>query len=228
MDRHQVLRIDHAPIQKLGSRGRRLDVTASIILAHPYEKSFNHAIFARAIRAFKDLSTKVYDHDLYTEGLDPILPKRELGKEPCADELVLRYAKELMESDFLVFVHPNWWGQPPAIMKGYIDRVIRPPYAYDFDDNDGGGGIAEGRLGGKVGIVFNTSNTEASRESGYFHDPLEYIWGKCVFGFCGIEDVRRRMFRIVSESSHKERTSWLDEVAAMIESAVKERSRGAG
>ncbi len=40
--------------------------------------------------------------------------------------------------------------QPPAILKGYIDRVVRPPYAYDFPEGDLGGGLPIARLAGKV------------------------------------------------------------------------------
>lgn len=185
---------------------------ASVILAHPYKKSFNHAIFHTAVDCLKGLQLAVFDHDLYAEGFDPVMTTGELGKEPTAAPLVDQYARELMASDFLVFVHPNWWGQPPAILKGYIDRVIRPPYAYDFDENLPGA-PAEGKLTGKTGIVFNTSNTPEERESNYFHDPLEYLWGRCVFGFCGMEEgYTRRMFRIVADSTDEIRKGWLEEV----------------
>jgi len=195
---------------------------ASIILAHPYRGSFNHAIYARARETLSSRQVAVHAHDLYEEGFDPVLTEGELGKLPTEDPLTRRYSEEFVESELLVFVHPNWWGQPPAILKGYIDRVFRPPQAYDFETGDLGG-LAEGRLGGKTGIVFNTSNTEAGREENYFHDPLEYIWKRCVFGFCGITESHRRMFRIVSESSQEERKGWLDEVEALLLLALDAR-----
>jgi NAD(P)H dehydrogenase (quinone) len=196
-------------------------MVASVVLAHPYEKSFNHAVYQTSIQAFEDLSIKTYHHDLYKEKFDPLLPKHELGKELCNDPLVNQYVVEMLESDILVFIHPNWWGQPPALLKGYIDRTFRPPFAYDFEETDTGSGIAEGKLQGKVGIVFNTSNTEENRENDYFHDPLEYIWKRCVFGFCGIDKVYRKMFRIIADSSFEERIKWLDEVKSVIEQYTK-------
>ncbi len=78
------------------------------------------------------LKVMVFRHDLYEEKFDPLLTVDELGSDTSDDRLVNLYAGELMGSDCLFFIHPNWWGQPPAILKGYIDRVIRPPYAYDF------------------------------------------------------------------------------------------------
>jgi len=195
---------------------------ASVILAHPYGLSFNHAIFGAAIASFTAAGVETFGHDLYQEGFDPVMTVGELGKDESTDPLVRRYAAELLESGCLVFIHPNWWGQPPAIMKGYIDRVIRPPYAYDVETDNSGTSVVEGRLSGRIGVVFNTSNTEAGREENYFHDPLESIWKRCVFGFCGMEDSRRRMFRIVETSDERQRRLWLDEVRDIIGGVARE------
>lgn len=188
----------------------------SVILAHPYEKSFNHAIYQTVLNACDKAGVQVFAHDLYQDRFDPVLTKDELGKLPTSDNLVGQYSKELLESDVLVFIHPNWWGQPPAILKGYIDRVIRPPHAYDFPEDDSGGGLPIGKLKGKIGIVFNTSNTPEERENTFFHDPLEHIWIKCVFGFCGIDKHYRKMFRVVADSSFEDRKRWLSEVQEVI------------
>jgi len=191
--------------------------TASVILAHPYEKSFNHAIFQRCIESLKRLGCRVYAHDLYAEGFDPVMPRSELGKMETTDPLVRRYAAEMLESSLLVYVHPNWWGHPPAMMTGYIDRIFRPPYAYDYDEaKEGDPGT--GKLGGKVGIVFNTGNTAADREEERFHDPLETEWTNCLFGFCGMARSDRRLFRIVADSTKEQRELWLDEVEATLRS----------
>jgi NAD(P)H dehydrogenase (quinone) len=195
-------------------------MTASVYLAHPYEKSFNHAIFNRINLVLDRLNVETYTHDLYVEDFNPSLTVGELGFDVSEDPQVLKYAGELMASDLLIFVHPNWWGQPPAILKGWIDRVIRPPYAYDYPPEIPAGDPPVQTMTGKRGLVFNTSNTPEERENGYFGDPLENIWRQCVFGFSGIEMFKRRMFRIVANSDEATRISWLDEVERIIESAV--------
>ncbi len=195
---------------------------ATVILAHPYSESFNHAIYSTVIEALTEEECTIFAHDLYAENFNPVLTVSELGKEPTDDSLVNQYADELMESDLLVFVHPNWWGMPPAILTGYIDRVLRPPHAYDFPEDASGGGLPIGKLSGKKCIVLNTSNTEADRENNYFGDPLENMWVKCVCGFCGIaeKDVQRKMFRIIADSSADDRALWLDEVKEIISSTL--------
>ncbi|MDC7228360.1 MAG: NAD(P)H-dependent oxidoreductase [Spirochaetales bacterium] len=181
---------------------------ASVVLAHPYHGSFNHAIYKQIMDSLTVAGIKIFAHDLYVEGFNPVMTVGELGKEPSEDLLVQQYADEMMQSDLLFFVHPNWWGQPPAILKGWVDRVVRPPYAYDLPEGALSGLPVPG-LDGKYAVVYNTSNTEEEREVGYFGDPLENIWKQCICGFCGIEKFHRRMFRIVSESSETERNDWL-------------------
>jgi NAD(P)H dehydrogenase (quinone) len=198
---------------------------ASVILAHPYGLSFNHAIYNTVVTTLNNIKIKTYAHDLYEDRFNPVLTEKELGKEPANDILVQTYSTELIESDFLVFIHPNWWGQPPAILKGYIDRVIRPPHTYDFPSNDSGGGLPIGKLQGKVGIVFNTSNTEEERENTYFNDPLEYIWKKCVFGFCGIDESYRKIFRVIADSTLEERKNWLNQIEELLTDIVKMRKK---
>jgi putative NADPH-quinone reductase len=194
---------------------------ASVILAHPYSKSFNHAIYHTVCSKLESLEIEVFEHDLYEEQFDPILTVEELGTDISTDILVNQYVHELIESNYLFFIHPNWWGQPPAILKGYIDRVIRPPSAYDFPPGDTGG-LPIGKLKGKYGIVLNTSNTEKEREDTYFNDPLDKIWKRCIFDFCGIEKYYRKMFRIIADSDLEQRKKWLQEVKEVVEKIIED------
>ncbi len=185
--------------------------TISLILAHPYQKSFNHAIFHQAIQTLEGNGYKVYAHDLYAEHFDPLLSVDEIATDNIPKE-VKSYCDEILNSDGLVFIHPNWWGQPPAILKGWMDRVMRNGMAYKFEEGDSGGGIQIRLLKGKTGIVFNTSNTAPEREKSVFGDPLEIIWKKCVFEFCGITNYYRRTFSIVADRTEEQRREWLGEV----------------
>ncbi len=66
----------------------------------------------------------------------------------------------------------------------------------------------------KAVIVFITSNTPEKTELEVFKDPLETLWKNCIFGFCGVENVQRRMFRVIDGSTIEERKEWLKEVEA--------------
>jgi len=188
----------------------------SLILAHPEPYSFNHAIARAVAEQLRNNGHGVFFHDLYGEGFDPLLTGKEIPEDALLPQMIRRHCDEVAEADGIIIVHPNWWGQPPAILKGWIDRIIRPGIAYEFLEGDSGQGIPNGLLRAKAAIVFNTSNTEPEREKGVFGDPLETIWKNCIFGLCGVNAFHRRMFSIVITSTEAQRRQWLDEVIGMI------------
>jgi len=190
----------------------------SVILAHPSEKSFNHAIAETVVIQLESLGHDVIYHDLYKENFDPLLYAAEIPDDAALPSIVAKHCAEISIVDGIVIVHPNWWGQPPAILKGWVDRVIRPGVAYEFLEGDSGEGVPNGLLQASTGLVFNTSNTESQREKTVFGDPLELIWKNCIFDLCGVRNFCRRMFNIVITSSESQRTKWLEETKQTINS----------
>lgn len=189
----------------------------SIILAHPSKDSFNHAIAKTAAEVLIRQNHKIFYHDLYDEKFNPLLETEEIPKNGIVPDEIKKYCSELTQSDGVLIIHPNWWGQPPAILKGWIDRIIRPGVAYEFLEGDEGDGIPNGLLKCQTAIVFNTSDTSTKRENEVFGDPLERIWKYCIFDLCGVKNFYRRMFNIIVTSSGEQRKEWLKEVESTIE-----------
>ena len=79
-------------------------------------------------------------------------------------ENIQHHCEQLRSSDGIVIVRLNWWGQPPDILKGWIDRVISPGIFYRFEGGDTGDGIPIGLLKAKVALALNKSNTPDGRE----------------------------------------------------------------
>jgi len=191
-------------------------VKASVILGHPDPESFNHAIAKAAVETLRENGHEVHFHDLYAEGFDALLPPGEIPSGAQLPPEIAAHCREIAEADAIAIVHPNWWGQPPAVLKGWVDRVIRPGVAYEFLEGDSGEGVPRGLLKARTVIVFNTANTEAGREQRVFGDPLEAIWRNCIFGLCGVENVYRRTFSVVITSTPEQREAWLDEVRRIV------------
>ncbi len=189
----------------------------SIILAHPDPASFNHAIARTALETVRENGHTVFFHDLYREKFDPLLPAQEVARNAALPASLRQHCDEITVADGIIIVHPNWWGQPPAILKGWVDRVIRPGVAYEFLEGDSGEGVPRGLLKARTVVVYNTSNTESERENSAFGDPLETIWRNCVFGLCGITGFHRRMFNVVVTSTEDQRKKWLDEVGQEVD-----------
>ena len=184
----------------------------SIILAHPNPGSFNHVIASTAADSLRRNGHEVVLHDLCQEQFPPLLTAAELQKDARLEPVLVRHCLEIASADGIIIVHPNWWGMPPAILKGWIDRVLRMEVAYRFVPNDKGEGVPVGLLKAKTAIVFNTANTPDDRERSVFGDPLELLWKKCVFDLCGVKNVQRRTFSVVVTSTPEQREQWLADV----------------
>jgi len=183
-----------------------------LILGHPKPTSLNHAIAETSVLVLKELGHKVIVHDLYQERFDPILP---LGEENLPDAELPTYLQNQLrhfkEAEGVIFIHPNWWGGPPAILRGWIDRVVRNGSCYNFTKD----GVVS-HVGGKIVQIFSTSNTPRDVEVNVYGDPIENFWKTVVFGLLGTKSFERRNFESVILSTPDERKGWLDEVEAIL------------
>jgi NAD(P)H dehydrogenase (quinone) len=199
----------------------------SVILANPSPDSLNHAIGQVVLAELQQSGHRVVFHDLYAEKFDPILFADEIPREAFIPPEIAEHCREISEADGIVIIHPNWWGQPPAILKGWVDRVIRPGVAYRFVDGDQGEGVPVGLLKAKVACVFNTSNTFSERELSAFGDPLERIWKNCIFDLCGVKTFHRETFSVIVTSTPEQRGEWLEQVRKTVRDYFPSQGPGA-
>ncbi|MFG2986540.1 NAD(P)H-dependent oxidoreductase [Streptomyces sp. NPDC048258] len=101
-----------------------------VYLAHPRPGSFNHAVFDAVVEELHGQGAEVVAHDLCAEGFVPLLSAEETGTVESAarahDAQVALHRTEVATLDAMVFVHPNWWGMPPAVLTGWVQRVLAP------------------------------------------------------------------------------------------------------
>lgn len=183
-----------------------------IIVGHPNSKSFNHALAGTCKSQLEENGHIVVFRDLYVEQFDAVdgISNNTNGND------IGQYRSELVNSDGIIVIHPNWWGQPPAIIKGWLDRVFIPEVAYSICKDDNGNYAPKGLLKATAAIILNTSNTPDELEEKIYKDPLETIWKNRVFNFCGVSDFTRRNFQVIKDSDLQQRTIWLTEVKELI------------
>ncbi len=104
----------------------------AIIIAHPNPKSFTHASAGAYADAVGLLGHPVVVRDLYALDFDPRLPASELPGAPDYEVRADVVAERAILSgvDVFVLVYPFWFNAPPAILKGYIDRVFGMGFGY--------------------------------------------------------------------------------------------------
>ncbi|HET6971314.1 MAG TPA: NAD(P)H-dependent oxidoreductase, partial [Phenylobacterium sp.] len=168
-----------------------------VVFAHPNPASLTAALARAAYDGLRAGGLPSRLVDLHREGFDPVMTMREAAGHAADDPIVTGMIDDLKGAAVLIVIHPNCWGAPPAMMKGWMDRVFAPGAAYAFEKGTDAGDVPAPRLGLRHAIVVNTSNTAEDREARDFGDPLERIWRDCLLRYCSNADVERLVLRIV-------------------------------
>jgi NAD(P)H dehydrogenase (quinone) len=147
---------------------------AHIVLAHPEMQSFNGHLAHTAARALEARGWSASVSDLYAMGFDPCeraehyAPRRQPGRFDV--QLEQRHASEggtvpaivaaeiaaLDRADLLILQYPMWWHLPPAMLKGWYDRVLIYGEVYTSRKR-----FEHGRFAGKRAMVSVTVGTSA-------------------------------------------------------------------
>ncbi len=122
----------------------------------------------------------------------------------------LRKVRELItKANHLVFVYPNWWGTYPALLKGFIDRVFLPEFAFKFQEQ---APLPKKLLTGKSARLIVTTDTPNWYYSLVYRKPGHNSMKKSILGFCGIKPVKITSLGPVKNSTDIKRNTWLTKV----------------
>jgi NAD(P)H dehydrogenase (quinone) len=108
-----------------------------VVYCHPVETSFHAALHGEVVRRLREAGHEVDDCDLYAEGFDPVLSRAErLGyhEVPSNREPLRAQVERLQWAEALVLCFPTWCFGPPAMLKGWFDRLLMPGVAFDISD----------------------------------------------------------------------------------------------
>ena len=185
-----------------------------IVFTHPVKKSFNRAILERVNAGLSSAGHEVQTADLYAEGFQPAMIEEDFAQfedKPMPED-VLREQARVEWSDAIVLIFPYWWWSIPAMLKGWIDRVMSYGWAWIDPARPEDGYLKDRKL-----LVLTTTGASARAlaKRGYdtaFHTQLNV--GVCEY--CGFKDVTTRMFHEVHHETPEEvRRQYLDEAEAL-------------
>ena len=178
-----------------------------LIYGHYDNKSFNAAIKNTFIESAIKQGHQVDCVDLYKEKFDPVFS----GEEP--NEEVLDHRKRIENSDVIALIAPIWNFRMPAIVEGWIDKVLSPPWAFTFQKLVGNYGYPIGNLKNKKAIIFCTYGSPRLAITTFFLNLLIRRLKRGVFYICGIKKIIYRRYFVVPFVSEKKRNSFLKDVA---------------
>jgi len=177
-----------------------------IINGHPDKDAFCNMLAKRYTEGAQSSGASCQLIHLHELTFDPVLHfgyNRRTELEP--DLLMAQQA--IKDADHLVWVYPTWWGTYPALMKGFIDRVFLPKFAFKYRENSP---FWDKLLTGKTAHLMVTMDTPPWYYRLVFGSPGHQSMKKGILGFCGIKTVKITTFSPLRGSSEAKRVSWLE------------------
>ena len=153
-----------------------------LVIGHGRLKSLCHHFLEQVQDQLDTLGIEHQTQDLLADGFDPILRLEEgqenAGKvDPKQDQLTATYQEAVANADGYIIFHPVWWFAPPAILKGWVDRVLVDGVALHQPVD----GPPEGILSGRRALVLQTFNADRIVDKVVFGSLSRRFWRRAVF-----------------------------------------------
>lgn len=181
-----------------------------VVLGHPRPDSFCAALADAYAAGAADAGAEVRRLNLAELDFEPNVlessPRTQHTEAGVTDAMT-----SLAWAEHLVFVFPTWWGTMPALLKGFLDRVLMPGFA--FEDREDGEGWHK-LLTGRSAHLLTTMDTPPFVYRWIYGSPGLNGLARATLGFCGIAPVRRTIFAPIKDSEPWQRQRWLMQAQA--------------
>lgn len=185
-----------------------------LIFGHPNRNSYNGAILTALIEELETLKYQYKVKDLYQEEFNPVLSldEHENQYKGIYKEDVKSYHDKIKWADHIIIVFPIWWMGAPAIVKGWIDRVLVSGFAYEAGENG-----VEGLLTDQTMTLITTyGRSEKNMIATGMRDAIEKVLVDGTLKFCGFKETIHKNLYKVTSISDGERTEMLKEVKELV------------
>ncbi len=179
-----------------------------IINGHPDKESFCYQLAASYQKGAEQAGARCKILNLADLHFDPILHFGYRKRTELEPDLI-EAQKQITEADHLVFVYPTWWGTFPALLKGFIDRVFLPTYAFTFQENSP---LPLKLLKGKSARLFVTMDTPQWYNWLIYRNAGHNAMKQATLKFCGIKPVKVSAFGPIKSATKSKLAKWTKQV----------------
>jgi putative NADPH-quinone reductase len=181
-----------------------------LILGHPQRDSFCGAIANSYMEGAKAAGNEVQLIVLGNLSFDPLLHDgyakiQELEPDLVAGQAAITWAQHI------VFVYPIWWGAMPALLKGFIDRIFLPGFAFKYRE---GSQFWDRLLLGRSARLLVTMDTPPWYFRWVYRMPGHNQMKRTILEFSGIKPVTISSFGPIKGSNQQKRERWLAQANA--------------
>lgn len=167
-----------------------------VVNGHPYDKSYVSALFKTFVDNIDTNKFSVKTLELGKMKFDPVL--RYGYSERMEADKDIELSQELLGwADHVVFFYPVWWASMPALLKGWLDRVLTPGFAYNVK-----GLKTIKHLKGRTAQLFLTSDGPAWYERLIPNSPIR-LMRRYILGFCGIKVLKSDILGLMAHANRE-------------------------
>lgn len=179
-----------------------------LILGHPRADSFCGALADAYDEAARVAGAELRRLTLADLAFDPVLHVGYRGEQALEPDL-LAARDDILWAEHLVFVYPTWWGGLPALLKGFVDRVFLPGFAFKYRKDS----LWWDRLlAGRSARLLVTMDTPPWYYRWVYRMPGHNQMKRTILEYCGIRPVHIGQFGPVKGATEARRARWLEAV----------------
>lgn len=183
----------------------------AIINGHPNKESFNFGVAVAYKNGAVKSGAEIKEIIITDLNFNPNLQfgyQKRMELEPD----LLKAWEMIQWADHLVWIHPVWWGGLPALMKGFIDRLFLPGFAYQYRENSLGW---DKLLKGKTAHIITTIDQPGWYYWLMYGRPSVNQLKKSTLEFCGVRVMKVTYLGIIRNSNEEQREKWLKKVKSL-------------
>lgn len=182
-----------------------------IVQGNPDPNSFCAALAESYREGARRSGAEVREINLPEMEFDPNLARGYKGETELEPDLI-EAQKLIGWAEHLVFVYPTWWGTLPALLKGFVDRVFLPGFAFRYRPNS----IRWDKLlKGRSARLIVTMDTPPWYYRLIYGSPGHKAMKRSTLEFCGVKPVRISSVGVIKSSSRAKREAWLARVGQL-------------
>jgi len=182
-----------------------------VVSGHPNPDSFCSAMSRAYGEGAKSAGSDVRFIDLSEISFEPNL-KYGYRKRTELEPALIEAQEAIRWADHLVFVYPTWWGSMPAVLKGFVDRVFLPGFAFKYRENSS---LWDKLLRGKTARLIVTMDTPSWYNRLVYGRAGHVVMKKNILQFCGVKPVRITEITPIKGSSEAQRIKWLKQAGRL-------------
>lgn len=191
-----------------------------IIIDHPWQGSFNFAILESITKVLKENGQEFDLLDLNREDFNPVFSEKELAvyaEGKILDPIVKEYQQRLKAAEYLIFIFPIWWNVMPAMLKGWMDKVLTPGFAFTT------GQVPSPLLNHIKGatVVTSTGSPDDFHRKEY-NNALKWVFCEGTLKFCGVENITWLNFGETGFVSREKHAQWIKSIEKAVHDLIQE------